>query len=651
MHYLICAALAVSATPAVADNAAIFAARPAATRMALSPTGTKTVYTTAYKTRGRAIMVADLTTGDASVVLASSGVDITPAGCSFKTETRLICNLYGTVNQGATTRNFSRVIAVDVDGKNIKVLSQRANDRNVASAYGGGVLDYMPDDPRHVLMMINTGEAFGGEIYGGGTNIKRAEPGLGAALVDISTGQQTIVERTSPRTETLGSDQRGAVRFRGTAEHDADGYVRDAISYSVRPKGSREWQPLGRAALSDYRAIDYVGFDEAGDNVLELKDYDGRKALFAVAVGTNTPALIYANPEVDVDGVLRIGKYRRAVAATYTVDRDEYHFFDAKLAALGTALTKALPGHPDVSVLDESWDGTKKLIYADASNGPGKYYLYDATTKKLGPLASVYPQLDGIALGSVRSVKYTARDGTKIPGYLTLPPGRTDARGLPAIVMPHGGPSARDSAGFDWLAQFFAAEGYAVLQPNFRGSTGYGEAFFAQNGFKSWALAMGDVNDGARWLLAQGADARKLAIVGWSYGGYAALQANVVEPGLYHAIIAIAPVTDLALFRTEAQRFSNFKIVDAIIGNGPHVLAGSPARNAAQMTAPVLMFHPERDLNVEIEQSRVMASALRGAGKSVELVEYKGLDHQIDDSDVRASMLTRSAAFLKASLN
>ncbi len=175
--------------------------------------------------------------------------------------------------------------------------------------------------------------------------------------------------------------------------------------------------------------------------------------------------------------------------------------------------------------------------------------------------------------------------------------------------------------------------------------------FAATNAYRSWPLAIGDVNDGGRWLIAQGVDPKKLAIVGWSYGGYAALQANVVDPALYRATIAIAPVTDLELLRTEAQRSGSFKIRDAEIGTGPHVLAGSPARHAGAFVAPVLMFHGDKDLNVEIEQSRFMASQLRGAGKKVELVEFRNLDHQLDDSDVRAQMLAKSAAFLKAALN
>jgi len=191
----------------------------------------------------------------------------------------------------------------------------------------------------------------------------------------------------------------------------------------------------------------------------------------------------------------------------------------------------------------------------------------------------------------------------------------------------------------------------AVLQPNFRGSTGYGDAWFRDNGFKSWRIAIGDINDGGRWLVKQGiADPAKLGIVGWSYGGYAALQSSVLDPALFKAIVAIAPVTDLETLRSEAYNFTNFPLVDAFIGRGPHVREGSPALNAQRITAPVMLFHGTEDMNVGIGESRLMAGRLKDAGRAVELVEFKKLDHQLDDSAARATMLAKSDAFLRNAL-
>ena len=642
------AALPTLGSAQTPDIAATFAARPSAYRAALSPDGDRIVYVTSYRTGGRAVVVAEIATGKTNIVIASTDLSVVPSRCDFKSQTRLICSVWGIKGTGKLMQDFTRTLAVDVDGKNLKILGQKNDPQAYSVAYdGGGVLDWLPDDPSHVLMQVDVAGSDGSD-----TNIRAAAEGRAAALIDINTGVRRIVERSSPTVSSFDSDGQGNIRLRGSVDHDPSGYVRNRIAYAVRAKGSSTWRPLTADVISDHAQAYYDGFDETADNVFQLRQLDGRRALYKVAAdGSGRSELVYAHPQVDVTGVQRIGKYNRAVGATYTLERDEVEFFDPKLVSLTRSLRKALPGQPDITIVDESWDGTKKLIYADGDSAPGRFYLFDGTTKKLGELVAAYPALDGVALGQVKPVRYAARDGTMIPAYLTLPPGKADARGLPAIVMPHGGPSARDSLGFDWLAQFFAAKGYAVLQPNFRGSTGYGQDFFAKNGFQSWQLAVGDINDGARWLAAQGiADAKKLAIVGWSYGGYAALQANVMDPGLYRATIAVAPVTDLPLLRQERLDYGDYKLVDAMIGNGPHVVAGSPAKNAAKIMTPVLIFHADHDLNVDIEQSRVMAGALHSAGKHVELVEYKGLDHQIDDSVARRDMLTRSAAFLTGAM-
>ena len=348
--------------------------------------------------------------------------------------------------------------------------------------------------------------------------------------------------------------------------------------------------------------------------------------------------------------MLRIGKYRRSVAAAYTIDTGELEYFDPALRRLTMALRKALPKQPDVAVLDESWDGGKLLVRAASSDDAGTYFVYDRKSHELNELLALRPQMRTLTLGSVKAVRYPAADGTQVPAYLTLPPGAAP-KNLRAIVMPHGGPSARDRGGFDWLAQYYVALGYAVLQPNYRGSSGYGEAWFRNNGFKSWRTAIGDINDGARWLVATGIAAKdQLAIVGWSYGGYAALQANVLDPGLYRAAVAVAPVADLEALREHARRFVNALQVDAFIGDGPHVREGSPARNAAAIKTPVLMFSGDRDLNVDVAQARTMDAALARAGKVHELKIYPGLDHQLDDSAARTDLLQRSAAFLAANV-
>jgi len=215
-------------------------------------------------------------------------------------------------------------------------------------------------------------------------------------------------------------------------------------------------------------------------------------------------------------------------------------------------------------------------------------------------------------------------------------------------VLPHGGPSERDEWGFDWLPQFFAARGFAVLQPNFRGSSGYGDAWFQKNGFKSWPIAIGDVLDGGRWLVHEKiADPAKLAIVGWSYGGYAALQSAVVDSTVFKAVVAIAPVTDLPALKEQHRYWSDFELVSGFVGDGTTMHEGSPIEHADKIKVPVLLFHAGHDANVSIAQSKSMAARLKAVGGNCELVTWDDLDHQLDDSDARAQMLSKSDQFLR----
>jgi dipeptidyl aminopeptidase/acylaminoacyl peptidase len=190
-----------------------------------------------------------------------------------------------------------------------------------------------------------------------------------------------------------------------------------------------------------------------------------------------------------------------------------------------------------------------------------------------------------------------------------------------------------------------------VLQPQYRGSAGFGDAWLNKNGFQSWRTSIGDVTASAKWLAAQGiADANKMAILGWSYGGYAALQSAVTEPSLYKAAVAIAPVTDLQMAKDESRNFTNYDLVQKEIGSGPHVIEGSPLRHAAAINVPVLLVHGTLDDTVRIAESEKMDAALHAAGKQSELLTFVGLDHQLRDSDARTQMLTKIGELLERTI-
>jgi dipeptidyl aminopeptidase/acylaminoacyl peptidase len=446
------------------------------------------------------------------------------------------------------------------------------------------------------------------------------------------------------------SDGRGNVRFMESERlTDATGQMSARIDYFYRRTGSSDWDKFASFDSLSGEGMIPVAIDATLDSAYLLKKLNGRFALYRVKLdGSMATELAYANDKVDVDNVVRIGRGQKVIGATFAEERRETVYFDEEYARLAKSLSKAIPNLPLVQFASASADGNKLLIFAGSDSDPGRYYVYDKKGRALNEIMLVRPALEKATLAAMKPVTYPAADGTPIPAYLSVPPGK-DARSLPAVIMPHGGPSARDEWGFDWLTQYLVSQGYAVLQPNYRGSAGYGDEWANENGFRGWRTSIGDITAGANWLVGEGiADRGKLAIVGWSYGGYAALQSAAVEPDLYRAVVAIAPVTDLAQLKQDARGFTNARLVADFVGAGPHVREGSPLQNVDGIKAPVLMFHGNRDANVDVGHAERMDRALKAAGKRSELTVFEGLEHSLVDSGARTRMLESIGGFLAA---
>lgn len=632
-----------------AEIAKAFGARENIQQISLSPDGDKVAMLMPTAGRGMALFIANFA-GDATPrpIMKSTGDGEQLEDCRWSTNIRLICTISLSASDGSVRLGYSRTIALNDDGSKAKVLSARTSSNALEITQdGGSLVDWGADGTGTVLMTH-----YYVPEYSTGTHTAETRKGLGVDLVDTTTLSRKVVEQPRENVVAYISDGQGVVRMMGIQSTDGNGYDGNRISYFYRQPNSRDWKPFDTVKLN---GSSYSGFMPAAvDRDLNLaygfESTDGRASLYSVSLdGSMTKKLVASRPDVDIDSLLSVGRRERVVGVDYVTDRRETLFFDPALKTLQASLAKALPGHV-ISFVDASADESKLLLFAGSDNDPGRYYLFDKKTRSLGEILPVRAELTGTPLSTVKAVTYQAADGTTIPAYLTLPPG-SDGKNLPTIVMPHGGPASRDVWGFDWLSQFFAARGYAVIQPEFRGSAGYGDQWYNKNGYQGWRTAMSDINDAGHWMVKSGiADPKKLAIVGWSYGGYAALQTSVVDPDLYKAIVAVAPVTDLDTLRDEARNFTYFPQRDAQIGHGPWVSEGSPARNANRIKAPVLLFHGDRDTNVGIGESRLMASKLKAAGAKVELVEYKGLDHQLDDDVARADMLSKADAFLRASM-
>jgi dipeptidyl aminopeptidase/acylaminoacyl peptidase len=325
---------------------------------------------------------------------------------------------------------------------------------------------------------------------------------------------------------------------------------------------------------------------------------------------------IYEHPEWDIDTVtLRDGK---PYAAFYTADRDEVHWFDPATRKQHTALRKAL-GDVEVWVTSRAKDNARMLVAAGNESDPGVLYMFEPSSRTLEPVAQYRPNLDFQLLAKPKPMQYTARDGTVIRGYLTLPRGR-EAKGLPLIIMPHGGPfGVRDKLAYNDEVQLLANRGYAVLQPNFRGSGGYGDGFYALGEGQVGRGMQDDIDDAMDWAVAEGiADAGRVCVVGGSYGGYAALWAVLRNPERYRCAASWAGVTDWNRMLRYDKRYLTGKAGKAwqarVRGDATFDLdAVSPYRLAAQLARPLLLAHGTKDTNVPFSQYTAFEKATRTA--------------------------------------
>lgn len=648
--YVLMVAAAWLAAPAIAQDtslAAAFGAREGVQSASLSPDGSKIALIASGPDQTSKLFIVDTAGGGPKSILTASGKPERLQSCRWVSAMRLVCSVYTIEVFAGDILRGSTVIAIDSNGQNIRRLSTRRGAyAQGVDLRGGSVIDYLPDQDSMVLMMRSYVPEERGDTF-----LNKTDEGMGVDRIDTRTGAVSRVEGAQKDADEFITDSHGTVRIKGVTARTSDGYDLGSRKYLYRAQGSRDWLPLSNYSFGDLSGFKPFTVERDSNLVYGFERINGRFAVVSYSLDeARKRSIIFQHPAVDVDWLVHVGRRGRLIGVGFATDKREVVYFDPALKALAASLSKALGGK-EVNIIDTSLNETKVLVWAGSDTDPGQYYLFDRTAKKLMPVIPQRPQLMGKALAQVQAITYPAADGTMIPAYLTLPPGK-DARNLRAIVLPHGGPSARDEWGFDWLSQYFVARGFAVIQPNFRGSAGYGDAWFQKNGFQSWRTAVGDVAAAGKYLVAKGiADPAKLTILGWSYGGYAALQAAVIEPDLFKAVVAIAPVTDLATLTQADRNWSNFYTAKAFIGSGPHLTEGSPAKNAERIKVPVLMFQGTLDANVNQQQPKLMDQRLKAAGKRSELVIFDGLDHQLDDAAARTTMLQRSADFLEAAGN
>ncbi|WP_454760991.1 alpha/beta hydrolase family protein [Caulobacter segnis] len=423
--------------------------------------------------------------------------------------------------------------------------------------------------------------------------------------------------------------------------------------WSLRMKLDGGWKTVDEAD-TPMGSYGMAGFGRDGKSVLVWRTDDKNKSFLREYAGDKHTDL---PNDLDLSGLIH-DPATLALLGGVTLKGDDltYTFFDEASQKAWNAVVKAFKGD---RVHLSSWSNDRKrvVVLVDSPESGQAYALVDLTTKQASWLGDVYEGVTPEAVSPVRSIKYKAADGLEITGYLTLPKGR-DPKNLPLIVLPHGGPEGRDEPGFDWWSQAMASRGYAVLQPNFRGSEGFGWDF-VKAGFGEWGKKMQtDLSDGVRDLAKQGiVDPKRVCIVGASYGGYAALAGATLDRGVYRCAVSVAGPSDLKKMmlttRAEAnggasasQRYwLRFLGADGI--KDPDLATISPAKLADKVEAPILLIHGKDDTVVRYDQSQAMANALKKAGKPVNFITLDGEDHWLSRGATRLKMLSETVAFVE----
>ncbi len=494
---------------------------------------------------------------------------------------------------------------------------------------------------------------FGRMIAWGGLGTMNNMPKLSVWRVNLDNGNATAIENGNMKSRGFMVDETGATIARVdiddeknrwrlfTYENGKDRMILEQVSEMGRPLAMYGLFEDGRIAAVDPHK------EGQRDTLLAIDRKTG--------VATPMEGLQGAQGS-DVSPILDPWRHR-VVGVRWTEDLPKQHFFDAGLAAIAADVQTHFA---DGFMTMRSWsrDRTRVLLFGERANDAGAYYIYDTAAKKLRILGKTYPQLTSPEhLGDRQSIKYRARDGKQIPAYLTLPAG-VEPRNLPMVLLVHGGPHARDDFTFNWWASFLASRGYAVLQPNYRGSTGYGYEWF-DAGRKGWGdgVMQTDVEDGMTALVKNGfVDPKRVCIMGGSYGGYAALAGATITPDLYACAVSVNGVSDPEDLLKDAQRVGRKSMIAEWWGSSmgaddmDHLRKITPIRHADVVRIPTLLLHGIEDTVVPVDQSRSMHAKLLRAKKNVRYVELRGDDHWLSSASTRTQVLQEIETFLAASL-
>ena len=590
-----------------------FFRNPEKTSFELSPGGEYVAFMQPWENRMN-VFVQKLDS-DRAPVRVTAAKERSIAGFAWKTDDRLIF-----VQDTGGDENY-HLYAVDADGSNLKDLTPFPKVQ-------AQIVDDLEDNPAEVLVGLN----------------KRNPQIFDVYRLNINTGEMIIVAENPGNISRWRTDWDGHVR----ATVATDG-VNNTLLY--RATEADAFMPLVTTDFKESITPLRFTFDNKS---LYVASNIGRDKILIAKYDPETKSeieQIFSHTNVDAQTLLYSRKRKVITGVSFVTWKLQYEFFDKEREDLQRELEQRLPGY-EVRVTGFNRAEDKCLVRTFSDRSLGAYYFYDLETKEFRKLADVSPWLDENELAEMKPIEYESRDGMTIHGYLTLPK-NTEAKNLPVVVNPHGGPWYRDSWSYNPEVQFLANRGYAVLQMNFRGSTGYGRKFWEAS-FKQWGRAMqNDITDGVQYLIGQGiADPKHIGIYGGSYGGYATLAALVFTPDVYACGVDYVGVSNLFTFMESIPTYWKpyLEQLYAMVGDPETdkemLRAASPVFHVDKIRVPLLIAQGANDPRVNKNESDQMVAALKAKGIEVPYIVKDNEGHGFYNEENRFDFYRAMEQFL-----
>jgi len=611
---------AIAAPPAKA-----FGELPVAYDAAISPDG-KRIGIIINLDGSYVVVAKKIESPDEEPWVIALGENIKPGYIKWVNNDRYVVSISKSEKLRGTPFTVAYLFSGDVNARDGELLIK---PRNMFRQFNNRIVSWLEDDPDHILM------AYSDEEWDPFPDIKK---------VNVNTGRGKTVKRGTRGIEYWKADVDGVPRV-GSGRTD-DGKPQRVIYNPETDKWDRIKHYPGLTAETPIHGIlkqgkELVIGDYAGKDTLGLYVYDLEQKKIS--------RKLYHNDDYDTSDVILSKDGETVIGAKYTAESSRVELL-GEYGTLLTRLRRKFEGY-DVHFVDQTQDGETVIVSMSSPYDPGGLFIYHAKDSDPAMLSEMYRGITASDTGDVVSVKYKARDGQIIPGFVTVPPGVTSPKNLPFIILPHGGPYGRDAARFDYFAQFFATRGYGVLQMNFRGSDGYGKSY-EEAGRNNWIVMQEDVEDGARWLMDKGyADPSRTCIAGWSYGGYAALMGVAKDPELYKCAIAMAALTDIAGAKRNMREYRGGKhaaktFFGEAMDDKATRLANTPVHVADDIKVPVFLAHGTLDEAVQFEQYTKMKKALKKAGVDGTYMEFKDEDHYLSNQKHREDFFVGVEKFL-----